>query len=242
MTATEDEPELDGRRRRWQEHNQVRRQLIIDAALAVLMRQEPGEDIQVQAVADQAGMSRTVVYRHFEDRADLDRAVQRRICDELWEQLLPALAHDGTPDQVISRIIRALIDWAVAQPSLLWFVGRDVADWGPSPLSQAIEQVAEAIEGIMTVVVMALGVELSEDDLAALDPWVFGLIGAVFAAVRRWLERDTRAPAPEVFAAVLSESVWVQIDGIARTRGVSLPDLPIAEFFQMLRSDEERGE
>ncbi len=46
---------LDGRRRRWQEHNQVRRQVIIDAAIAVLERQTPGEEVQVQAVATRRG-------------------------------------------------------------------------------------------------------------------------------------------------------------------------------------------
>ncbi len=85
---------LDGRRRRWQEHNQVRRQVIIDAAIAVLERQPPGDEFQVQAVADEASMSRTVIYRHFEDRADLDRAVQRQICEQVGAVLLPALSYD----------------------------------------------------------------------------------------------------------------------------------------------------
>lgn len=239
MTSTpEPEPELDGRRRRWQEHNQVRRQVIIDAALSVLMRQDPGEDIQVQAVADEAQISRTVVYRHFEDRADLDRAAQRQICDDIAAVLVPALHSDGTPDQVISRLVHAFVDWSTSHPSLYWFVDRDLTGWGPSPLSQAIEQLAEDIAGVMAVVVTALGVELEDDDMSALDPWVFGMIGAVFAAVRRWLERAVRAPAPRVLADSLSESLWLQIDGLARARHISLPDLPMADIFRMLRSSE----
>ncbi|KRC48986.1 MULTISPECIES: TetR/AcrR family transcriptional regulator [unclassified Nocardioides] len=233
---------LDGRRRRWQEHNQVRRQVIIDAAIAVLERQAPGEEFQVQAVADEASMSRTVIYRHFEDRSDLDRAVQRQICDDVGDQLLPALSYDGTPDQIIHRIVGNFIRWAEAHPALYWFADRDLSDWGPSPLSLAVQQVAEGIEGIMAVVVAALGVELSDDDRAALDPWVFGMIGAVFAAVRRWLERDVREPSIETCIDILSESIWLQINGMALSRGLNLPDLPVSDLLQTLSpsgSDEE---
>ncbi|WP_158296546.1 TetR/AcrR family transcriptional regulator, partial [Nocardioides albidus] len=195
MTSEGGGPEpLDGRRRRWQEHNQTRRQVIIDAAIAVLERQSPGEEFQLQAVAGEAGMSRTVIYRHFEDRSDLDRAVQREICDHVRSELLPALSYDGTPDQIIHRVVGNFVRWAEAHPALYWFAERDLAGWGPSPLSQAVEQVAESIEAIMAIVVAALGGELADDDRAALDPWVFGMIGAVFAAVRRWLERDVREP------------------------------------------------
>lgn len=225
---------LDGRRRRWQEHNQVRRQVIIDAAIAVLERQAPGEDFQVQDVADEAKMSRTVIYRHFSDRSDLDRAVQTEICETIGAQMLPALSYDGTPDQIIHRIVGSFVRWAEAHPSLYWFGERDLTQWGPSPLSQAVQQVAEGIEGIMTIVVGALGGSLSDDDRAALDPWVFGMIGAVFAAVRRWLERDVREPSTEATINILSESIWMQINGMALSRGLNLPDLPIADLLQML--------
>lgn len=240
MSAEHKEGELlDGRRRRWQEHNQVRRQVIIDAAIAVLERQPPGDEFQVQAVADEASMSRTVIYRHFEDRADLDRAVQRQICEQVGAVLLPALSIDGTPDQIIHRLVGGFVRWAEAHPALYWFADRDLSGWGTSPLGRAIEQLADGIEGIMSTVVTALGVELSEDDVAALDPWVFGMIGAVFAAVRRWLERADRTPSTKVFISVLSDSIWMQINGMALTRGVNLPGLPVSALLQALAPGDE---
>lgn len=228
----------DGRRRRWQEHNQARRQVIIDAAIAVLERQAPGEEVQVQAVAEKAGMSRTVIYRHFADKSDLDRAVQRQICEDVGAELLPALSYDGTPVEIITRIVGSFIRWAEAHPALHWFAERDLSGWGPSPLNQAVEQVAEGIEGIMTIVVAAVGGELSDDDRAALDPWVFGMIGAVFASVRRWLERPVREPDIDTCIGILSESIWLQINGMALSRGLNLPDLPVSDLLIALASGE----
>lgn len=237
--TTDDSPDLpDGRRTRWHDHNQARRQVIIDAAITVMQRQAPGEDVQVQAVADEAGMSRTVIYRHFEDRADLDRAVQRQICADIGNQLLPALVHDGTPEQIIHGMVESFVGWAVAHPTLYWFAERDLSGWGTSPLGQAISEVAEQIEAIMSTVVAYLGFELDADDTAGLDPWVFALMGAILAGVRRWLERDVREPSAERFIEIISESIWVQINGMALTRGLNLQDLNVTEMLQAFGDDE----
>lgn len=228
------EAKPDGRQVRWQEHNEQRRQLIVDAAIAVLERQSPGDEVQVQAVADQAGLSRTVIYRHFEDRADLDRAVQRTLCDRIGLVLLSALSVDGTPEEIIANVIGGFVRWTVQHPTLFWFADRDLADWGPSPIAEAMEQIAAGVEDIINVVVAALGARLSENDIAALEPWVFAMIGGVFAGVRRWLGRPERNPDVDAFIAMMAEVVWVQINGMALSRGISLPDLPVAELLTPL--------
>lgn len=229
----------DGRQARWREHNESRRQAIIDAAITVLVQQAPGEEIPLQAVAELAGLSRTVIYRHFEDRADLDREVQRTVCARLGAELLPALSMDGRPDEIVGRVIEAFVSWAVEHPSLISFAERDVAGWGPSPIAEAMEAIAVGIEAIMETVVTSLGVELDERDRAGLDPWVFGMISAVFGAVRRWMGRELREPDAETFAGILKESIWLQIDGLAQTRGINLPDLPITDLLQPLGGNDE---
>ena len=220
----------DGRQVRWQEHNQQRRQLIVDAAVAVLESQSPGDEVQVLAVAERAGLSRTVIYRHFDDRADLDRAVQRSICDQLGLELLSALAIDNRPQAIVQRTVDVLVRWCDAHPSLFSFIERDLAGWGPSPLAEATKQIAAMVENVIKTVVTALGAELSENDMAGLEPWVFAMIGGVFAGVRRWLGRPVRAPGTEDFIKVLAEVVWVQIDGMAQARGIDIPDEPVGDL------------
>ena len=223
----------DGRRLRWLAHNQARRRVIIDAAIRVLERSEPGEDIQVQLIAEEAGLARTVLYRHFHDRLDLDLAVQQQICKDLGKVIRPALSFDGTPVEMMRRIIDAVVGWATEHPTLFWFIELELPGPGPHPLAVAIEALAEQIEQLMSTVVQFHGVELSAADRAGLDPWVFGLIGQVFASIRRWTSRLEVAPKPERFVDMLAESIWLQINGMAKARGIDVPTVSLAELIRV---------
>lgn len=224
----------DGRRLRWLAHNQARRRVIIEAAIRVLERAEPGEDVQVQLIAEEAGLARTVLYRHFHDRVDLDLAVQQAICKDLGERLLETLTYEGKPVDIIRGVVSEVVGWAVEHPTLFWFVELELPGPGPHPLSVAIEQIAEQIEALMNTVVDYFGVELSANDRASLDPWVFGLIGAVFSGVKRWRSRLEIAPDASAFAHMLAESIWVQVDGMAKMRGLVVPDVPLVELLHVM--------
>lgn len=223
----------DGRQARWKRHNEERRRQILDAAIAVLEENEPGAELHVQDIAVKAGLSRTVVYRHFADRDDLDRALQEAILDGLWSQLLPAVTLTGTVPDIIRRIVRVYVDWAVAHPALHHAADHDADDGGP--LQQGMEQIATLIAEVIGAVAMSLEVDPTADEIAALDPLVFGLVGAVFGAVRRWLTRADRQLTADALVDLTSRSVWFVIDGHARSMGVVIdPDLPIE---QLIASD-----
>jgi AcrR family transcriptional regulator len=221
----------DGRQLRWDSHNAARRQHILDAAIAVLEAGEPGSEVHVQQIADRAGLSRTVVYRHFADRADLDAAVQGRALELLRAELVPSLGFEGTPVEIIRRIVSAYVGWASEHPSLHEFAQQDARGPGVGQMEQAIQQIAGQIEDLINVGVQVLHVELGDEEVAALDPLVFGLVGAVFTATRRWLSRLEQRPSREAFVALVTEAVWLQIAGLARQRGVELdPDVPVEQL------------
>ncbi len=229
----------DGRRLRWLAHNQARRRVIIDAAIRVLERSEPGEDIQVQLIAEEAGLARTVLYRHFHDRVDLDLAVQQRICKDLGRRLAPTLSYDGKPVVILRRMVDEFVRWATEHPTLFWFVELELPGPGPHPMAESIEQVGEQIERLMNTVVQFYGIELSADDRAGLDPWVFGLIGQVFSSVRRWSSRLEVAPKADHLVEMLAQSIWLQINGMAETRGIEVPDVPLIELLRVLEQTEK---
>jgi AcrR family transcriptional regulator len=218
----------DGRQVRWDSHNQARRQHILDAAVGVLADTEPGTDVHVQQIADRAGLSRTVVYRHFQDRADLDDAVQGRVLELLRADLVPELSFEGTPVEIIRRVVGAYVAWASDHPALHEFAQQRPPGSGVGQMERAVRQIAGQIEDLITVGVELLHVRLDQDEVAALDPLVFGLVGGVFTSTRRWLSRPERQPERAVFVELVTEAVWMQVAGMAGRRGVELdPDVPV---------------
>ena len=76
-----------GRAARWKAHNAERRKRIVTAAIRVIEAAAPDAELSVQKVADKAGLVRTVIYRHFDGKPELVRAVQAHIVGELREAL-----------------------------------------------------------------------------------------------------------------------------------------------------------
>lgn len=219
----------DGRRARWSEHNQQRRQQIIDAAIEVIEERPPGAEIHVQQIASRAQVNRTVVYRHFADRADLDQAVQQAILDRLWERLLPEVRLDGSVPQIIERIVGTYVAWAVDHPALHRMADHDTSADGP--LERGLERIAGRISETIGIAMLGLGAEPTEEDVAGLDPLVYGLVGAVFNAVRRWIGRPGSVLTPATLTQITSRSVWFVIEGHARDLGVVIdPDRTIEEL------------
>lgn len=224
---------IDGRQERWAEHKRARRQAILEAALEVIGETAPGEEIHARQIANRAGLSRTVLYRHFEDRADLDRAVQGLILQRVREALGPAIELQGSPRAIIHRVVGAYVVWASENPALHRFAeaGATPDAVTPSELDRSVGQIASQVEELLRLGVDVLGVELDDAAAQGLDPLVFGLVGAVFNSVRRWLARPVVEPSREAFVELLAESVWYQIHGLVAARGLELdPDIPIEEL------------
>lgn len=217
----------DGRQARWDKHNEERRAQILDAALAVIGEGAPGEEFHVAQIATRAGLNRTVVYRHFDDRADLDRAIRGHILDDLTEGLIPEVSLDGTVHEIIRRIIASYVDWVVDHPAAHAFAAQDLS----GPLEQGTDRIATAVTDILQLAIALLGADLDDDERALVDPLGHGLVGAVFGAVRRWVSREPREPESKVIVELLAQSVWNLLDGHARRLGLSIdPDLPLAEL------------
>lgn len=213
----------DGRDERWAAHREERRTQILDAAIAVIEREAVGAEIHVRQIAGEAGLGRAVLYRHFTDRADLDRAVQKRILELLMERLVPQFALSGTIEQIIERIVYAYVAWAAEHPALHRIGAMESQDAERlGDVIQVTQQIGELIAMLVTSGATLLEVQLTDADRQILDPLVFGIVGQAVGTVRFWLAREVQEPPVDVLAAHLARSVWFQIDGHARDRGVEL--------------------
>ncbi len=81
-----------------------RRERLLNAA-ASLVRSGPIEAVTMEAVAEQAGVSRTLVYKHFSNRSALLGALYERESLELHRQL----AHDVADAGDLESMLRSLV-------------------------------------------------------------------------------------------------------------------------------------
>ena len=215
---------MDGRSTRWSAHNDAQRERIITAAIALY--DEGNLDASLQEIGSRAGLSRSVLYRQFEDRSDLERAVQQQILDGLLTRISDAIVLTGTVRETLRRAASTYIAWAAEHPRLHQLGDLDPAASGP--LSRAIDRLSEQIAETMVVTFRLSGAEVSEADAAATDPLAHGLVGAVFATVRRWVHLGAKVPDVDHLTDLVVESTWAVIDVRLRAYGLRIdPDAPI---------------
>ncbi len=222
----------DGRKRRWAQHNADRRAHVIDAALAVLDRNDdPGGPVTAQQIADEAGIHRTGIYRYFEDKTDLDVAIQREICDRLQANLSRAVVLEGQARTAVHRVVDTYVRWVVAHPSWTRFAERAVPGATENPMADVVGRIAELIEFAVDGFLALVGAELDSDDQRLTGPWVAGLISGCMASVRAWEGQGPDSVSLDQVVAFLSDTVWIQILGLASSRGITMPETPLEALF-----------
>lgn len=220
---------MDGRAVRWQRHNDDRRRAIVTAAIELI--EAEGVHVSLQAIGERAGLSRSVVYRHFADRRELDMAVQVHVLEELWAELLPSVELRGSIRSTIERAVGVYVGWAVAHPRLHQLADYDTAADGQGPLQQGIDLIAARIADVVFAAVSLVGVNVSAADKAASDPLIYGLVGMIFGTVRRWVHLGEKIPDAAHMVSLLTESAWALIDLRARAYGLVLdPDLSLEKL------------
>lgn len=229
---------VDGRQLRWEQHKADRRKQIIDAALDILDERQPGEEIHVQEIADRAGLNRTAIHRLFKDRNDLDLEVQWEVCRRMSDVFLSSVDLNGVPRDIIHGVVDHFVRYAVDHLAWVRFVERGVPGTDVRPRDETIAGVVEQIEMVISGVAESVGVDLTDDDRAMLEPWVTALIGGGLDAVQRWTSRGERRPDTETFIEGITDMAFFVIDGLAARRGLPLPDTSIAELIEKIASRE----
>ena len=173
----------DGRDTRWDEHRLARRGELVEATLRAVRRH--GATVGMDEIAAEAGTSKTVVYRHFGDKAGLYLAVVESVDRLVAGDLERALGAAQSPTQLArsDAMIRAAVDSYLSlvesDPEVYRFVvthpllDRPVGDDPVTGLTTRIgNQVADLI---------AAGLTGSGRDPAAAGALAHGVVGMVRA-------------------------------------------------------------
>jgi AcrR family transcriptional regulator len=168
-----------------------------------------GSGASVAEIAAMAGITKPVLYRHFTDRADLQRAVGQRAVEMLMERMGPEMDPGREPPQLIRGVIDAFLAGIEDEPQLWRFVvhhpieraaGAEVAD-------DAREQIARALAMIIGERLRAAGL-----DSGGAEAWAHGLVGMVESAGDWWLERRTMSR--DALTDYLTTLIWGGISGV----------------------------
>lgn len=214
--------QIDKRSVRWNQHNAARRSQILDAAIELIEEHPPGTEIRVQEIADRAGLVRTVVYRHFDGRGDLDRAIQQHAVDKVREAVQSGVRAEGSIEEIIGRVVGGLVEWASTHPHLYLLAERDLGDDQPGELLVMVRAIASNVASLITMAAGLFGVSLDKVQTLNLDLFTFGLVGQVRGTVNHWIRMADDAVSPRQLTTLLTDAIWFQIDGFARTVGLDL--------------------
>lgn len=207
-STTVDEP-VDGRAARWQGQRERRRAEIVDHAVEVIERLGPAASVADIAAA--CGVTRQVLYRHFEGRDDLDRAIADRGAALLLAHLDGKLSAEGGIEAGLRRALDAFLDFVEAHRHLYDFIRS--ADRG----RHGVEVVDRMFAVITTIVAdIAAGLDLDECSPVPLtEVFAVGVVGLADAVVSRWLsdpQRLDRAAMSDGLVTLLLASIGAVLD------------------------------
>ncbi|MBC3190227.1 TetR/AcrR family transcriptional regulator [Pseudonocardia sp. C8] len=189
-----------------------RRAEMVTAAVEAVREHGPG--VSVAQIAAAAGITKPVLYRHFADRADLQRAVGEHAAELLMQRIYPVLAIEAEPIEHVAAVIDAFLGMIEEEPQLYRFVVANPAE--PEAGAEIAEDVRGRIGALLTTL-FGERLRAAGRDSGGAEAWAYGLIGMVQAAGEWWLDRRTMSR--DSLTNYLSALIWGGIAGVAGIDG-----------------------
>jgi AcrR family transcriptional regulator len=201
----------DRRDSRWDEHRRNRREELVEATLTAVGKH--GAGVGMDEIAAEAGTSKTVVYRHFADRAELYVAVCTRVASQLLPRLRDAIeANGGRPRDMVAAAIDTYLAFIEADPELYRFVVHQQTIDRPS--SDPMDSLSDLV-GQQAAAAISVALQQAGREPAAAAPWGHGVVGLVRSAADWWLRADRPMLRSEL-AAHLTELAWAGLSGVVK--------------------------
>jgi AcrR family transcriptional regulator len=207
---------MDGRSARWNAHRATRRLELLDAGARAL--DTFGPDATASQIAEAAGVSKSVFYRYFADKQELQQAIAQRLLDLVAIAAVPSPDSVGTPRELIGRTTGAYARWASEHPGQHAFLRSTQPRWTSE--GSAGVRLRQLLAGLA----VRLGLDAQDAGLLAAS-----IIGLVEQSVRWWLRNP--AMACDDFVEHVCESQWAVYEAWLRRAGSGLTlDDPLPEL------------
>ncbi len=157
----------------------MRRAELLDAATVAI--REHGPDASMAEIAEAAGITKPILYRHFGDKAGLGGALAERAVAELTASLAERLSADLPPRDRMRETIGAFLAFADDDEALYRFLVRGATRDGGG---QLIDGIAGQIAVVLSTALRQVGADSGPAEL-----WAHAIIGAVFSGGQWWSTR-----------------------------------------------------
>jgi AcrR family transcriptional regulator len=202
----------DRRDSRWDEHRRAKREHLVEATVTAVGKH--GAGVGMDEIAAEAGTSKTVVYRHFTDRADLYVAVCNRVAAQLLPKLRGAIESSSShPREMVAAAIDTYLAFIEADPELYRFVVHQQAL--DRPASDPIDSLSDLV-GQQAAAAISVALHQAGRDPSAAAPWGHAVVGLVRSAADWWL-RAERPMLRSELAAHLTDLAWAGLSGVVTT-------------------------
>lgn len=176
----------DGRSSRWDDHRAQRRVELVDASIKAIRRH--GAGVGMDEIAAAAGTSKTVVYRHFSDRAGLYQAIAERVEGQILRDLsAPVVSEESAGSDDGKALLRGLIEpylrLVERDPELYRFIVAPPPGSGSDATSEISSRVTREVRDRLDALLSVTG----RRDLDA-GVWATALVGSVRAVADEWVE------------------------------------------------------
>ncbi|MCP2275939.1 TetR/AcrR family transcriptional regulator [Nocardia amikacinitolerans] len=226
-----------GRQARWQPHNTRRRERIVTALIELIEETPMGVEVSMQRITERSGLSKSVVYRQFSGRDELDRRTRTTIGDRFTDDIDAALdISDGSIHVILRRTIAAVVDWIDQHARLYDFLRRGPALGDPDDVD-GVSSLKDRIAARTRQLVSGLAGVVGVVDEAAADTMTFAIVSMTEATVSRWARAPERSMSRDELVAELAGYTWSVLDGVARAHRLTLdPDEPLLAALTRLAS------
>ncbi|CPS11306.1 Probable transcriptional regulator, TetR family [Mycobacteroides abscessus subsp. massiliense] len=214
------ERSLTGHEARWERHNSARQTRIVESAVALLDESAPGTEIPVQSIAKRAGLAKSVVYRQFEGREDLDRRIRSYLLEDFDTTISSQLdVNNGSIIDIATRTIRAVLDWMTDYPHRYEFMRSGATDDDPAvdAISTVKVRMEQRVRGVLIPITEMLGI-----DYSPFESVTYAVVTMVEGSLSRWLREAEPVRTRAEIVEDLANYVWYVLDGAGGSVGVSL--------------------
>lgn len=211
---------VDARTERWRGHRAKVRAEIIDAAFRAIDRLGP--EVSVREIAAEAATAKPKIYRHFQDKSDLFKAIGERLRDMLWAAIFPSIDLATDPArEVIRHVVDEYVSLVDQHPNVVRVFIQGAASVPPPA---AVWTLNEGRAITLTIAAM-FDNELSEMEIdhTAFELSAHAAFGLASSATEWWLGPDPVSPRRmerEQFVTYLSTIILSVIVGTAETLGI----------------------